>query len=52
MNEQSRLFDFLYYQHRHFPQADLLASKSEGKWIKYSTEEIIDTVNQIGRAHV
>ena len=47
MNEQSRLFDFLYYQHQQFSKQDMLAAKVEGNWVKHSTAEIINTVNKL-----
>jgi long-chain acyl-CoA synthetase len=47
MNEQSRLFDFLYYQHEKFPKADLLTAKINGKWEPLSTSEVIDAVNKL-----
>lgn len=50
MNEQSRLFDFLYYQKDHFPKKDMLNVKEEGKWVAYSTNSVIETVNQLSAA--
>ncbi len=47
MNEQSRLFDFLYYQHQQFSKQDMLAAKVEGNWVKHSTAEITNTVNKL-----
>ena len=46
MNDNSRLFDFLYHQQRHFPRKVLLSSKHEGHWHTYSTAEVIDIVNR------
>lgn len=47
MNEQSRLFDFIYHQQRHFPKQDMLSAKIDGQWKSYSTAEIIDLVNRL-----
>jgi long-chain acyl-CoA synthetase len=47
MNEQSRVFDFLYEQHRHFTKKELLSEKIDGKWQSYSTAEVIDLVNRL-----
>ena len=46
MNDNSRLFDFLYHQQRHFPRKVLLSSKNDGHWHTYSTAEVIDIVNR------
>ena len=50
MNEQSRLFDFLYYQKEHFAKKDMFNAKEEGNWIPYSTESVIEKVNQLSCA--
>ena len=47
MNEQSRVFDFLYEQHRHFTKKELLSEKVDGQWKSYSTAEVIDLVNRL-----
>ncbi len=47
MNEQSRVFDFLYEQHRHFTKKELLSEKIDGQWQSYSTSEVIDLVNRL-----
>ncbi len=47
MNEQSRLFDFLYYQQEKFPKADLLTAKINGAWVPLSTSEVISLVNKL-----
>jgi long-chain acyl-CoA synthetase len=41
-----RLFDCLEHQLQHFPQADMLAAKENGQWVKYSTEKVIDIANK------
>ncbi|MEM8525116.1 MAG: long-chain fatty acid--CoA ligase [Bacteroidota bacterium] len=39
----SRLFDFIYYQKEHFPQAISYAGKTEsGEWKHYSTDDMIE----------
>jgi long-chain acyl-CoA synthetase len=45
--DKTRLFDFYQYQLDHFPQEDALAGKVEGKWKKYSTQEVIDMANKV-----
>lgn len=45
--ESKRLFDCLDYQLSHFPKADMLAAKTDGKWQPYSTEQVQATVNAL-----
>ncbi len=45
--EPSRLFDLPHYMLEKFPKEDMLAGKINGNWKKYSTQEVIDTVNQL-----
>lgn len=47
MNNQSRLFDFLDHQRKHFPQPNVLNAKDNGSWVPVSTEELADTVNRM-----
>ena len=54
MNDQTglkelprRLFDCLTYQLKNSPLPDMLAAKENGQWIKYSTSEVIEKVDQI-----
>ena len=47
MNDKSRIFDFLYFQSRHFPKSDMLCAKENGSWKKYSTSEVVDLVNKL-----
>lgn len=42
-----RLFDCLDHQLQHFPQDDMLAAKERGQWVKYSTQQVADTVNRL-----
>jgi len=54
MESITRLFDVLPYQRDNYPLEIALAGKQilkgEKKWIKYSTEEFIDLVNQVSLA--
>jgi long-chain acyl-CoA synthetase len=47
MNEQSRLFDFLYYQLEKFPKADLFTAKINNVWQPLSTQEVVNLVNKL-----
>jgi long-chain acyl-CoA synthetase len=50
INDQSRIFDFLYDQLNRFPKADMFAGKVNGSWKKYSTASVADTVNKLSAA--
>lgn len=50
MNEQSRIFDFLYDQLERFPKEDMLAGKVKGEWVKFSTPSVVETVNLLSAA--
>lgn len=45
--ELKRLFDFYPYQKEKYPQAESLNGKSGGKWVKNSTQEVIDKTDSI-----
>src|SRR5690554_334762 len=45
--ETTRLFDFYDFQQKHFPCEDSLAGKVDGKWVKYSTEKVIELANKL-----
>ena len=45
--EVTRLFDLLPYQLEQNPKEDCLAYKANGKWIKFSTQQVITLVNKI-----
>jgi long-chain acyl-CoA synthetase len=45
--EVRRLFDAIYYQQQHYPQKVSLAGMKNGQWIKYSTEEVIESANKV-----
>ena len=47
MNEQSRIFDFMYHQQEHFPKADMFAAKINNVWEPISTAEAIVLVNKL-----
>lgn len=47
MEDISRLFDFLSFQHDHFPKHDMLAGKEEGIWKTYTTAQVQDIVNKL-----
>ncbi|AMM50574.1 AMP-dependent synthetase [Rufibacter sp. DG15C] len=46
----TRVFDLLTQQVQEFPQPDCLAAKINGEWVKYSTQEMIDTANKLSLA--
>ncbi len=45
--EVTRLFDLLDYQQQTNPKEDCLANKVNGVWVKYSTQQVKDTVDKI-----
>ncbi|MFD2512722.1 AMP-dependent synthetase/ligase [Pontibacter locisalis] len=45
--EITRTLDLLPYQLMNFPQPDCLAAKVNGKWEKYSTQDVQDYANKI-----
>lgn len=47
MNEQSRIFDFLYYQLSNFSKEIMFAAKIGDEWKGYSTQEVADTINKL-----
>lgn len=50
MVEFNRLFDALYYQYEFTPKADAICGKENGHYVKYSTQEVINIVNQLSCA--
>lgn len=50
MAEITRLFDFPYFQLKHYPKADALVTKYDGVWVPTSTREYIDKANAVSRA--
>ena len=47
MNDQSRLFDFVYEQFENSPKPDFFVEKINGTWQPISTKDVIDTVNKL-----
>ena len=47
MNENSRIFDFLYDQLERFPKEDMMAAKEGGQWKTFSTTAVADSVNKL-----
>ena len=47
MNEQSRIFDFMYHQQEKFPKNDMFAAKINNVWEPLSTNEVVDIVNKL-----
>ncbi|MCY7292493.1 MAG: AMP-binding protein, partial [Ferruginibacter sp.] len=47
MNEQSRIFDFMYYQQEKFPKDDMFAAKINNVWEPLSTNEVVSIVNKL-----
>jgi len=45
--EVTRLIDLFPYQLEKFPKSDALACKENGSWKKYSTQEILETINNL-----
>ncbi len=50
MNDQSRIFDFLYHQLAKFPKTDMLAGKVNGQYEPISTQEVVEKVNKLAAA--
>ncbi len=48
----TRLFDILQHQLQNTPKEDCLANKVNGQWKKYSTQQVVDIVNQASRAFI
>ncbi len=47
ITDSKRLFDCIEYHLEHSPLDDMLAAKRNGKWIKYSTQKVANTVNDL-----
>jgi len=50
MKDFTRLFDIIHYQNEMFPKHDALNNKIGGKWVKYSTQRVIDTATKLSYA--
>ena len=48
--EVTRLFDFPYYQLKHYPQEKCLVSKNGNVWINTSTQQYINKANAVSNA--
>ncbi len=45
--EISRVFDLLEYQSENYPKTDAVSAKINGKWVKYSTQSVIEQSNLV-----
>lgn len=52
MTEVTRVFDLLKLSAEKFNKEDIVASKRNGEWIKYSTKHFIDEVDAVSRGLV
>lgn len=43
----TRVFDLLPYNLQKFPKADMLAYKESGVWSKYSTQQVVETIDNV-----
>ncbi len=48
----TRLTEILDHQLATYPQPDCLVSKVDGKWIPYSTQQVVDQANAFSRAFI
>lgn len=49
MSEVKRLFDVPTYQLKNFPNSAMFVTKQEGVWIPMTTEEFVNSTNQISK---
>jgi long-chain acyl-CoA synthetase len=47
MNNESRLFDFVYEQAAKYSKPDFFVEKISGAWLPISTKEVIETTNKL-----
>ena len=45
--EPTRLFELFDYQQEKYPQTDSIVSPLNGKWVKRSTQDMIDAINSV-----
>jgi long-chain acyl-CoA synthetase len=45
--ELKRAFDFLDYQLATYPRPDAINAKRNGKWVNYSTQQVVDMANRL-----
>ncbi len=50
MEQVTRVFDVPYYQLANYPKADALNEKTDGRWVSYSTQQLIDQMHKVARA--
>ncbi len=43
----TRLFELIYFQKEHYPMEKSMGHRVDGKWLFYSTQEIIDKANSL-----
>ena len=49
MHQITRVFDLLPYNHENFDKPILIAGKTAGKWVNYSTDDLISHANKVSR---
>ncbi|MBX2932782.1 MAG: long-chain fatty acid--CoA ligase [Ferruginibacter sp.] len=47
MNEHSRIFDYIDFRLKKFPQSNMLCGRENGQWKHYSTLEVKELVNKL-----
>jgi long-chain acyl-CoA synthetase len=47
MSTLNRIFDLIFYQAEKYPKTDSLNAKVDGKWVNYSTQDVIDISHRI-----
>ncbi len=47
--EFTKLFELPHLQLKHSPNNDCLAYKQKGKWVKFSTQEVVDNINAVSK---
>ncbi|MCS6916623.1 MAG: long-chain fatty acid--CoA ligase [Chitinophagales bacterium] len=50
MDDFTRLFDLPHYQLAQYPKTDCLNEKRDGRWISYSTQQVIAEIDKVSRA--
>lgn len=45
--EVTRTFEIIRHSHEKYPREDMYCGKQDGKWIKYSSAEVIETTNLV-----
>lgn len=52
MSNYNLLFEIPKYQLKNHPQAQALSHKVEGKWISFSSQDLVDRINNISKAFI